>query len=334
MSPWREIVDGVFLIDTLAGGVPGLVASYLVKGEESAFVDVGYATSAGTVLSELQALDSELQHVQYLIPTHVHLDHAGAVGHLVKAMPDARVLVNEHGVKHMVDPTKLIESASSLFGKEALSVFGAPIPVPRERIEVVRDQYNLDLGAGRRLRIFWTPGHAPHHMSILLEGERLLVTGDAVGLLYPGFDTVIPSTPPPSFDEDQYVKTITRIKRMNLAGLLLPHFGPLLENTEVFLQTNLETIMRWRSMVLEAVKASEPLNRVFEAFMADVAKHTGKSQDEIPDHVTRSVLLSATGYYSYAQKTTSRQCILTMEKADLVSRVFGRHRSVIAHGIS
>lgn len=290
------------MIDTLAAGIPGVVASYLVKGEESALVDVGYATSVNTVLSELRALDSERWHVDYLIPTHVHLDHAGAVGHLAKAMPDARILVNEHGVKHVVDPTKLIQSASSLFGKEALSAFGTPIPVPRERIEAVRDQHKLDLGEGRRLRMFWTPGHAPHHMSVLLEGERLLVTGDAVGLRYPGFETVIPATPPPSFDEDQYVEAITRIMSIDPAGLLMPHFGPLLKNTGAFLQSNLETVGRWGSRVFEAVKAGEPFNRVLEAFIGDVAKDAGRSQDEIPGHVIRSIFVSATGYYSYAQK--------------------------------
>ena len=110
-----QISDGVFLIDTLAAGAPRLVASYLVKGEKSALVDAGYPSSANSVLSELQVLTDRGLQVDYLIPTHVHLDHAGAVGQLSEAMPKARVLVNEHGLKHLIDPSKLVATATSLF---------------------------------------------------------------------------------------------------------------------------------------------------------------------------------------------------------------------------
>jgi glyoxylase-like metal-dependent hydrolase (beta-lactamase superfamily II) len=155
---FREIVNGVFLIDTLAAGTAGLVAGYLVKGEQSALIDVGYPTSAKAVLFQLRELDSKHRNVDYLIPTHVHLDHAGAVGHLARAMPNARVLASAHGAKHMIDPSRLIESATKAFGREAMSVLGTPISVAEDRIEPVEDEFNLDLGAGKRLRIFRTPG--------------------------------------------------------------------------------------------------------------------------------------------------------------------------------
>jgi len=304
---FAEIVDGVFLIDTLAARVPGLVAGYLIKAEKSALIDVGYPTSANAVLSELRKLDDNKWHVDYLIPTHVHLDHAGAAGHLAKAMPHARVLVNEHGAKHLIDPTKLTLSATSVFGDEAMSVFGTPLPVPRERIEPVRDFRRLDLGAGKILRIFWTPGHAWHHMSILLEKECLLFTGDAVGLHYPGFPMPIPATPPPGFDADRYVKTLTGFVSMNPTGLLLPHFGQVRENVRGFLDTNLETINRWSSRALEAVKAGDSVDETFEFFINDVACHSGKSREEIPDHIARSIMLSAMGCYTYARATEANK---------------------------
>jgi glyoxylase-like metal-dependent hydrolase (beta-lactamase superfamily II) len=299
----REIVKGVFLIDTLAAGLPGLVACYFIKGNKCALVDVGYPTSASTLLSELRALDEKSPRVDYLIPTHVHLDHAGAIGHLAKAIPEARVLVNEHGAKHLVDPTKLTESAASLFGKEAMSAYGAPIPLPSERLQTVRDLCILDLGAGKKLRVFSTPGHAWHHMSVFLENERLLITGDAVGLHYPEFDFPIPATPPPGFDADQYMKTLRGFMGMNPAGLLLPHFGPVRANVEDFLKTNLETIDHWVSMASESVKAEEPLDHIFESFIADIVKRSGRSREEIPDRIIGSIRLSAMGCYAYAQET-------------------------------
>lgn len=296
----KEIAAGVFLIDTFAAGVPGLVASYLIKGEKSALIDVGHASSADTVLSQLHALDA--WQVDYLIPTHVHLDHAGAVGRLASAMPRAQVLVNEHGAKHLIDPARLIEWQERLFGTESLRVLGRPLPVPKERVKALGDRYELNLGAGKELTLLWTPGHAPHHMCVFLEDQRFLFTGDAVGVHYSDFDAPIPVTPPPSFDEELYTKTVGLIMAMSPASLLLPHFGPILGNTREFLQANLETIRRWGARVHESVAAGEPLSRVYEFFLSDAADKAGKPAHEVPEHIKRSIRLSAAGYYSYAQR--------------------------------
>ena len=296
----------MFSIDTLAAGAPGLVAAYLVRGEKSALIDAGYPTSANTVLSELQALGGGPQ-VDFLIPTHVHLDHAGSVGRLSEVMPNARVLVNEHGLKHLVDPSKLVETAAKLFGGKAMSVYGTPRPLPRERLQAVGERYDLDLGAGKRLRIFHTPGHAWHHMSVLLENENLLITGDAVGLRYPGFSFPIPATPPPGLDQERYVKTLSRFVSMDPAGLLLPHFGAVRENVRAFLESNIETVRSWLLKALEVVKAGGALDQVSEAFMADVASRRGIVREDIPDHVARSVKLSAMGCYTHAQEKIAKQ---------------------------
>ena len=301
-----KISDGVFLIDTLAAGTPGLVASYLIKGERSALVDAGYPSSANSVLTELQVLGGGSQ-VDFLIPTHVHLDHTGSVGRLAEAIPNARVLVNEHGLKHLIDPSKLVETAAKLFGDKAMSVYGTPRPLQRERLQAVGELYRLDLGAGKRLRLFYTPGHAWHHMSVFLENEHILITGDAVGLRYPGFSFPIPATPPPGYDEEQYVKTLTQFMNMDPAALLLPHFGHVSEKVRAFLETNIQIARRWGSVAAEAVKAAEPVERVFEAFMADVVDRSGMEQDEIPDQVTRSVKLSAMGCCTYAQEKMVNQ---------------------------
>ncbi len=302
-----EISDGVFLIDTLAAGTPGLVAGYLIKGKRSALVDAGYPSSANSVLTELRSLNGTGPHVDYLIPTHVHLDHAGAIGRLSEAMPKARVLVNEHGLKHLIDPSKVAATAASLFGETAMRVYGTPLPVLEERLEAVGELYKLDLGAGRELRIFYTPGHAWHHLSVLLENERLLITGDAVGVRYSGFDLPIPATSPPGFDEEQYVKALTEFMNMDPAMLLLPHFGPVRQHIRAFLETNIETIRRWISAAAKMVKAGKPVDQLFEAFMTDVMSRSGLARDEIPDHVTRSIKLSAMGCYTYAREKTIKQ---------------------------
>jgi glyoxylase-like metal-dependent hydrolase (beta-lactamase superfamily II) len=302
-----QVSDGVFLIDTLAAGTPGLVAAYLIRGERSALVDAGYPSSASTVLSELQMLTDRGLQVDYLIPTHVHLDHAGAIGRLSEAMPKARVLVNEHGLKHLIDPSKLVATATSLFGEKAMAAYGTPLPLAEERVEAVGEIYDLDLGAGKELRILYTPGHAWHHISVFLENERLLITGDAVGLRYSGFSFPIPATPPPGFDEEQYVTSLREFMKMDPAGLLLPHFGYVREKVRAFLETNIEMIGRWTSTATEAVKAGKPLDQVYEAFMADVITRSGLARDEIPDHVARSIRFSAMGCYRYTTEKIVKQ---------------------------
>jgi glyoxylase-like metal-dependent hydrolase (beta-lactamase superfamily II) len=302
-----EISDGVFLIDTLAAGIPGLVAGYLIKGERSALIDAGYPSSASSVLKELQVVGGKSWQVDFLIPTHVHLDHAGAIGSLSEAMPKARVLVNEHGLKHLIDPCKLVETAAKLFGDKAMAIYGTPKPSPTERLEPVRELRTLDLGAGKKIKIFYTPGHAWHHMSVLLENQRLLITGDAVGLRHPGFTFPIPATPPPGFDEEQYVNSLTEFMNVDPVGLLLPHFGSIREKVRAFLEENIETTRRWTSMAAETVKAKEPPDQLFEAFIAEVTNRSGLAREEIPDHVTRSIKLSAMGCYAYAQEKTAKQ---------------------------
>jgi glyoxylase-like metal-dependent hydrolase (beta-lactamase superfamily II) len=302
-----QISDGVFLIDTLAAGAAGVVAGYVIKGERSALVDAGYPSSASSVLSELQVLTGRGSQVDYLIPTHVHLDHAGAIGQLSDEMPKARVLVNEHGLKHLIDPSKVVATATSLFGENAMAMYGTPRPLARGRLEAVGELYYLDLGAGKKLRIFHTPGHAWHHISIFLENERLLITGDAVGLRYPGFSFPIPATPPPGFDEEQYVRSLTEFMKVDPVGLLLPHFGIVREKVRVFLETNIGTIRRWTSMASETVKAGKPLDQVYKAFMADVMNRSGLARDEIPNHVTQNIKFSAMGCHKYAQEKIVKQ---------------------------
>ena len=307
----EEISSGVFLIDTLAVRVPGMVASYLIRGEKSALVDTGYATSADSVLSELKTINPRSWQVDYLIATHVHPDHAGGLGHLAKAMPGARVLVSKHGARHLVDPTRLTQSATVVFGDESMSLFGSPVPVSADRIERVDDSCSLDLGGGKRLRIFWTPGHAWHHISIFLDSERLLFTGDAVGLRYTGYDTPIPSTPPPAFDPDQYMKTIAGFIEMNPSALLLPHYGLVRDNIREFLESNREIVEDWKSQALETVRVGGSSDRLFDMFMTDIATRTGKSRDMIAEHVARSIMISAKGLHKYAvhslQMTGSRE---------------------------
>ena len=122
--------------------------------------------------------------IDYVIPTHVHLDHAGAAGFLLDRMPRAKVIAQERGVPHLVDPTRLVQSATSVFGEEMIRMYGAPKGIQAERITAVGEEMHLDLG-GLSLTIVHAPGHAPHQISVYVEEEKVLLSADAVGIVYP-----------------------------------------------------------------------------------------------------------------------------------------------------
>jgi glyoxylase-like metal-dependent hydrolase (beta-lactamase superfamily II) len=162
--------------------------------------------------------------VDYLIPTHVHLDHAGAAGYLLRYMPRARVIAHERAVPHLVDPTKLVESAVSLFGEKLVQMYGKPLPIDKNKITPVGEESHVDLG-GATLTTLHSPGHAPHQISVLFEEEHLLFSADAVGMVFPSFPTLLPATPPPSLDPAKLVQTLEKLRQTDPKMLLVPHYG-------------------------------------------------------------------------------------------------------------
>ena len=220
-----RITGGAFMIDTVGMGNSNTVAVYVVKGgRRTAVIDCGYASTYGNVMQGLRELGIEPSRVDYLIPTHLHLDHAGAAGHLLRYMPRARVIAHEKAVPHLVDPTKLVESATSLFGEKLVQMYGKPIPIDKNKITAVGAESHVDLG-GATLTTLHAPGHAPHQISVVFEEEHLLFSADAVGMVFPSFPTLLPTTPPPSLDPVKLVQTLEMLRQTDSKMLLVPHYG-------------------------------------------------------------------------------------------------------------
>ncbi|NHN48315.1 MBL fold metallo-hydrolase [Halostella sp. JP-L12] len=221
-----EPTDGrtdVYTVDTELLGSPGLMAAYVVDAERPAVVDPGAATATGPVLDALDELDIDPESVAYLIPTHVHLDHAGAAGSLADACPNATVLVHERGVPYLIDPEKLdalFESAKRAVG-EVAAAYGEPDPVPPERCETLGDGDVVDLG-DRSLEAIDAPGHAPHQHA-LLGDDGTLFAGDAAGAWLGG--QLFPTTPGPDFDLEDAVDTAERLRDRDPDAVLYGHFG-------------------------------------------------------------------------------------------------------------
>lgn len=205
------------IIDLEHLGRERVIASYLLPADEPALVDCGPASCLRALRAGLAAGELEVGDLRHLVLTHIHLDHAGAAGILVRENPELLVHVSEIGAPHLVDPARLERSARRLYGDDFDRLWGPLLPVPEENVRVV----------GRRvleLEAFPTPGHASHHVSYLTP-EGSCLTGDAAGVRIPPARYVAPVSPPPDIDVEAWERSLDAIAERRPERLCLPHFG-------------------------------------------------------------------------------------------------------------
>ena len=205
------------LLDLEHLGRRRVIGSYLLEGDEPALVDCGPSSCLAGLRAALAAHGLEIGELRHLVLTHIHLDHAGAAGSLVRENPSLLVHVSEIGAPHLVDPSRLERSARRLYGDDFDPLWGELAPVPEGNVRVLGDRV-LDLEA------FPTPGHASHHLSFLAS-DGSCCTGDAAGVRIPPGRYVAPVAPPPDVDVEAWEQTIDAIEERRPTQLLLGHFG-------------------------------------------------------------------------------------------------------------
>jgi len=210
---------------------PGHAAAHLiVDGGRAAFVDVGTNSSVPYLLAALDELGIARTAVDYLLLTHVHLDHAGGAGALMQELPNARAVLHPRGAPHMIDPTKLIAGAEAVYGEERFRrMYGQLVPIPAARVRVVADGERVTLG-GRTLELIHTPGHAQHHYVVIDAAHASIFSGDTFGISYRALDTengvfITPSTVPTQFDPEQHIASIDRMLAYRPESIYLMHFS-------------------------------------------------------------------------------------------------------------
>lgn len=264
MTSTFEAAPGVVAIDTMMVGHAGVTSAYLVRADEPALIETGPTTSLGEVRRGLDALGVGEGELAHIIVTHIHLDHAGGAGALAPHYPHARVWVHERGAPHLADPTKLVASATRVYGEEAMSrMFGAVLPVPEDRIRAVVDGDVIRLGNRRHLSVIYAPGHASHQVCFVDSDTGALFTGDALGVFLPDAGVLRPATPPPEFDLELAVASVDRVREASPSLLLFSHFGPT-PDVEELCHTAIERLHGWTSFVREAMRQGADLAQVTE----------------------------------------------------------------------
>ncbi len=222
-----EVAPGIRAVDLWERGQPHRTSGYFIAAPRPALVETGATRSVHVWLQALAALDIAPTDVAYIVVTHVHLDHAGGAGALLRHLSAAQVVVHRRGARHLVDPSRLVTSARTVFGDKLEAYFGIPEPVPEKRLLVPDDGGELDLGGGHRLRFFDAPGHARHQHMILDTGPGCLWSGDEFGVRYVAIadDYVLPNTPPTQFDPDAMLRSAQLLLTLRPEAVLFSHFG-------------------------------------------------------------------------------------------------------------
>ena len=302
MSGLCEVAENIYLIDTEEGSIPRLTAAYLVNEGRKALIDAGCPNSASTILKGIQRLGVDPKEVSYIIVTHIHLDHAGGAGTLVKEMPYAKVLVHPRGAKHLTDPTKLISSAMQVLSPEEMERYGLMNPVNPENVEVVDDNAVIELSSQQRLKVVYTPGHAHHHLSLYEERNKGLFAGDAIGEYVAEAEFLFVDTPPPSFDLTLALESIEKVKQLPLEILYFGHFG-VSRNVETILRVAKDKLNAWGEVIRQAMKnsAGDPVETLKEFVYAELEpiRGDGARHNIWAAWATESVA----GYVDYFKRT-------------------------------
>ncbi|MGH9171388.1 MAG: MBL fold metallo-hydrolase [Acidimicrobiales bacterium] len=260
-----ELAPGVLEIDTLLGGWSRMTAGYLISGPRPVLVETGSQSSVPTLLSELAALGVSAEDLAGVAVTHIHLDHAGGVGDVARAFPNATVYVHEKGARHLADPARLVDSASRVYGPLLDSLYGRLDPTPAERLHVLADGEEIDIGGGRSLRAIDSPGHAKHHLGLLDSSSGYLFAGDAVGVRLPEGGVLRPATPPPDFDLDQALASLQKFADHSPTGLALAHYGLVPVPPAELLAEASETLRAWAGEAERAWRAGEDIAGALQA---------------------------------------------------------------------
>lgn len=259
----KEIADGIVEIDTLLGGWEHLTAGFVITGDAPVLIETGSQSSLEPLLSGLASLGIGPEDLAGVAVTHIHLDHAGAVGDVAKAFPNATVYVHPQGARHLADPARLVSSASMVYGDLLDTLYGRLEPTDASRIKALEDNERIAVSSNRYLEAIDSPGHAKHHLGYFDSNTGVIFSGDAVGVLIPELGVLRPATPPPDFDLDLVISSIDKFVGYGPTGIAMAHYG-LFSDPDALLSNAKDVVNRWAHVATSAFSEGQDIEEALE----------------------------------------------------------------------
>jgi len=287
----ENITEDIYSLEKEIPGVGDTFTVYFIKDRFNILIEPGPGSLTPSILTAADELG--ISDFQYIIPTHIHMDHAGASGKLVSIFGQVTVITNSQGARHLIDPDRLIRSTSMSFGKDFESTYGSIEPVPESRIKVIRngDKFSIN---GRELIFFETPGHAPHHIAIFDTKTGGLFCGEALGLIYTPGTQPLSSGAPPNFNLEVYINTMEKLRELPLKLLIYSH-GGISWHPEKSISMAIENVRVIGEVILKALKTNteEVTARIVDSF---IQEHFGAKLTEY------TLMNNIIGYGGYFKK--------------------------------
>jgi len=301
-----QLSTGTWQISHPFLGEEGIVGSYLVAGNgEVAIVDPGPGSMVDSLLAAIREAGFEPQDVTHILATHVHLDHAGNAGTLARLMPEATVYAHSKGALHLLDTTKVVASASRIFGERMKLLWGEIEPVPQDRLRVI-ERGDIIPVAGRRLEVHYTPGHAVHHVTYFDAHSGEAFVGDVAGARLQGIDYVRPPTPPPDLDLEAWSESMQLVKRLHPDVIYLGHFGGYSDINPLFAELR-ERLYAWGDIVLAAMREgkqeAEIIDLLIEKTRPELLRAAGGDARALDRYeIATNYPMTVQGYMRYWRK--------------------------------
>lgn len=259
--PTLKVDDHINMIELQPHGIRGFLSTYIVSGEETALIDPGPSSCIDILVKELRKLGVDMEDIRFIMVTHIHIDHAGGAGKLLKKMPNASIMVHSRGARHMVDPTRLWEGALNALGELAI-LYERVEGAPEERVKVLTEGTTVDLGGGVKLGVLETPGHASHCLSFYDERSQGIFTGDAAGLYLKPPGAVFPTTPQPFF-LDSALESVDKMIAKRPEKIYYAHLG-YTDDGLFKLKQYKQQLNLWFNVVAEAAVKGESTPEIYK----------------------------------------------------------------------
>ena len=276
-------------LDDLWMGRPRSIATALLESDDHrAIVDPGPGSTMAGLREELHAHGLSVMDLDAILLTHIHLDHAGATGALVRENPRLAVYLHKLGAPHMIDPSKLLASAARLWPNDLERLFGETLPVPGQNLHILEGGETIPLGA-RKIEVVYTPGHASHHVSYFENLEGVAFVGDTAGVRIEGHSYVMPATPPPDIDLGIWDSSFAAILERQPARLFLTHFG-FSENPPEHIAQFRERLHGWAAITEKIIRTAQSDSAAMESFLSTMR---GEISEHLPAEEVEHYVFSA-----------------------------------------